>query len=140
MPVSTNHGIFYDFLNMCHCFHSILKKEESSLKDEDWVIVFSLWQSSFYLLSLNTICLLHFAQELDIVVGCNTTMPLPEDVLWSITFPVPTIVVHLTYGVNYRRVSNICPLFFFLPLGLHFDKIFFSSCFIFREDETKKGK
>ena len=43
----------------------------------------------------------------DVIQQC----PWLQAVLWSITFPVPTIVVHLTYGVNYRRVSNICPFF-----------------------------
>ena len=70
------------------------------------------------------------------VVGYNT-MPLMQDVLWSIPFPVSTIVVHLTYGVNYRRVSNICP--FFLTLGLHFDEIFFFPL-LFSSDKIKQEK
>ena len=43
----------------------------------------------------------------DVIQQC----PWLQDVLWSVTFPVPKIVVNLTFGVNYRRVSNICPFF-----------------------------
>ena len=60
-------------------------------------------------------------QELELeMVGYNTTITLiarcpVEHYLYAL--------VNLTYGVNYRRISNFCSLFF--TLGPHFDEMFF---------------
>ncbi|XP_061002232.1 butyrophilin subfamily 2 member A2-like [Dama dama] len=48
------------------------------------------------------------------------------------------MLVNLTYGVNYRRVSNFCAPF--LTLGLHFDEILFSLFFFFFPDKIKQEK
>ena len=71
------------------------------------------WQSSSTSSHWVLICLCYLCARSckwkwwDVIQKC----PSLPDVLWSITFSVLEIVVNLTYGENYRRVSNLCPPF-----------------------------
>ena len=47
-------------------------------------------------------------------------------------------LVNLTYGVNYRRISNFCSPFF--TLGPHFDEMLFSFFFFSDKIKQEKGK
>ena len=70
------------------------------------------------------------------VVGCNTTMPLTAGCPVEHHLSNSHNSDSLTYGVNYRRVSNFCPLF--LVIGPAFWQNIFSLLFFLQRRWNKK--